>query len=172
MKVTVKELNKAFETFYFALNNPKFTKSLKLNQWNERKLLPLVRTFLLGWFGDVVPEDIASLPGGLTGKGRIDFVVGNVAVELAVRKLGGERSYLSRSVNSNEAKKLMKHNGLALLVLLDFTNDPLDNDALEKFRDWPSLGQGNHTKSSFNLSYFYKDNETGLLTFTVKNIRV
>lgn len=174
MAATVGEVSEAFQLFYEGLRDPAFTKSLRLNEWTERDLLPLVRTFLLGWFGRgrIAPEVMSALPGKQTRKGRLDFVVDGVAVELAVRCKGAARSNLSASVNSDEIKKLMKYDGLAVLILLDFTDDPLSDVAIQKFRDWPSLGTGNHKKSPFNVSYHYRDPETENLVCHNLNIRV
>jgi hypothetical protein len=94
MTVTIKSVNEAFEFLFSALVDKKFTKTLRLDEWSERELLPLVRTFLLGYFGEsIVPEAISSLPGSLTGNGRIDFIVDNVAVELAVNNRGQTTVY-------------------------------------------------------------------------------
>ncbi|WP_084356098.1 hypothetical protein [Novosphingobium lentum] len=171
---TVREISEAFHVFYEALRDPEFSKSLRLNEWTERELLPLVRTFLLGWFGQgqVAPEVMSALPGKITGYGRLDFVVRGVAVELAVRCRGGSRSNLSATVNADEIKKLMKFDGLAVLILLDFTNDPLDDQAIEKFREWHSLLHGRHKKSPFNVSHHYRDPDTKLLVHHTINVRV
>ena len=41
------------------------------------------------------------------------------------------------------------------------------------FREWPSLGMGNYTKSPFNVAYFYIKTHRPITTgFVVKNIRV
>ena len=162
MVTSIAEVSRAFHVFHEGLRDPAFCKSLELNSWTERDLLPLARTFLLGWFGHgrVAPEVMSSLPGKRTGRGRVDFVISNIAVELAVRSSKGPRSNLSAAVNADEIKKLMKWDGPAVLVLLDLTQDPLQDSAIHKFRDWPSLGQGNHKKSPFNVSYhFWEENE-------------
>ena len=174
MTITVKQVVEAFDHLYVALRDKKFTKSLRLDEWTERDLLPLVRTFLLGWFrhGFITPEHKSSFPGRLSGNGRIDFVVGDVAVELAVRCKGGSKQNLSNTVNAAEAKKLMKYQGLALLVLFDFSNDPLPEDKIDRFRDWPSLGKGRHAKSPFNVSYHYRDPADKQLKVMRKNISV
>lgn len=171
---SVREVSEAFHVFYEGLRDPNFTKSLRLNEWTERDLLPLVRTFLLGWFGRgrIAPEIMSTLPGKATGKGRLDFVIDDIAVELAVRCKGAARSNLSAAVNSDEIKKLMKYHGRAVLILLDFTDDPLDDKAIQKFRDWPSLGKGNHKKSPFNVSHHYRDPQTRILVHHSLNIRV
>lgn len=174
MAITVKEVVEAFELLFSSLHNKSFSKTLRLNEYGEQALLPLVRTFLLGYFGEsLVPEAKSSLPGTLTGYGKIDFVIENVAVEFAVRKPSAARSNMSATVNSSEVKKLMKHSGLAVIVLFDFSTSPYSEDQVESFRDWPSLGKGNHKKSPFNVAYFHlakkRPQTLGLIT---KNIRV
>lgn len=174
MSATVKEVVKAFDLLFSSLHRKNFTKTLRLNECCEKELLPLVRTFLLGYFGEsLIPEAKTKLPGSLSGDGYIDFIIDDVAVELAVRKPDAAKSNLSASVNSSEIKKLMKYDGKALLVLLDFSKTPYTEDQLEKFRDWPSLGKGNHKKSSFNVAYFYLSKLSPKTTECIqKNIRV
>ncbi|MHC1741731.1 MAG: hypothetical protein AB9873_01715 [Syntrophobacteraceae bacterium] len=173
MSVTVKEVVEAFELLFSSLHRKEFTKTLRLNEWGEQELLPLVRTYLLGYFGEsLVPEARTKLPGSLSGDGYIDFLIDNVAVEFAVRKPAAAKSNLSASVNSSEVKKLMKHDGLAVLVLFDFSKTPYTEEQIESFRDWPSLGQGNHKKSPFNVTYFYLESHRPKTpAYCTKNIR-
>ncbi|ESQ81989.1 hypothetical protein [Asticcacaulis benevestitus] len=170
MSVTIKEVTEAFEFFYEALHSRDFRKTLPLNKMSERELLPLVRTYLLGYFWDVAPEVRSSLPGTLTGEGSIDFVVGDVAIELAVRRPKDSKRFLSDLHNATEIKKLMKHKGLAVLILLDFSAKPFSDADIERYRDWPSLGKGNHKKSPFNVAYFYREKRA--TKCIQKNIRV
>jgi len=174
MAVTVKEVIEAFDLLFDSLHRKEFTKTLRLNEWGEQELLPLVRTFLLGYFGEsLVPEAKTRLPGSLSGDGYIDFLIDNTAVEFVVRKPSAARSNVSASVNSTEVKKLMKHDGLAVLVLFDFSKTPYTEKQIERFRDWPSLGKGNYTKSPFNVVYFYlKKKRPKTLGYFTKNIRV
>jgi hypothetical protein len=174
MAVTVKEVIEAFDLLFDSLHRKEFTKTLRLNEWGEQELLPLVRTFLLGYFGEsLVPEAKTRLPGSLSGDGYIDFLIDNTAVEFVVRKPSAARSNVSASVNSTEVKKLMKHDGLALLVLLDFSKTPYTEKQIERFRKWPSLGQGNYKKSPFNVVYFYiKKKRPKTLGYFTKNIHV
>lgn len=53
---------------------------------------------------------------------------------------------------------MMKHDGKALLVLFDFSDTPYSEGQIESFRNWPSLGRGNHRKSAFNVVYFFVEN--------------
>jgi hypothetical protein len=174
MGIGVGNVFSAFELLYVSLLRRSFSKTLRLHEWGEQDLLPLVRTFLLGYFGEsIVPEAVSKLPGSLSGKGRIDFIVGDVAIEFAVRKPDARRSTLSASVNIHEVKKLMKYPGQAVLILYDFSKTPYTREQIEKFRNWPSLGQGSHKKSPFNVIYFYIESRRPLLTGSIKmNIRV
>ncbi|MBX9917755.1 MAG: hypothetical protein K2Y07_11055 [Nitrosomonas sp.] len=172
MALTIKEVIDAFDLLFSSLHRKEFKKTLNLNEWGERELLPLVRTYLLGYFGELlVPEAKSKLPGTLSGKGYIDFVIDNVAVEFAVRKPTAAKSNVSATVNTTEVKKLMKYDGLAVLILFDFSKTPYTEDQIENFRDWPSLGKGNHKKSPFNIAYFYLKKPKTPDYFT-KNIRV
>ncbi|MEN4880426.1 hypothetical protein ABEI17_06830 [Pantoea agglomerans] len=174
MATTISEITDCFEYFFSSLYRREFVKTLRLNECNERELLPLVRCYLLGWFADnLSPEVKSKLPGSVSGHGLIDFVIDDVAVEFAVRKPTAARSNVSATVNSTEVKKLMKHEGKALLVLFDFSITPYSEAQIEAFRDWPSLGRGNHKKSAFNIAYFYVEKRRPL-TFgkITKNIRI
>jgi hypothetical protein len=67
----------------------------------------------------------------------------------------------------------MKHDGLALLILFDFSKNPYTEEQIERFRDWPSLGKGNHAKSAFNVAYFYLEKLRPVTpNYFLKNIRV
>ncbi|WP_084615740.1 hypothetical protein [Solimonas flava] len=174
MAVTVTEVVEAFDLLFASMHRKEFCKTLRLKEYTERELQPIVRSFLLGYFGEsLVPEAKAVLPGSLSGSGRVDFLVGNVAIELAVRSKGKAKANISSSVNTKEIKKLIKHDGLAVMVLLDFSDTPATDHDIERFREWPSLGKGNHTKSPFNVAYFYKKRTKALsLGCITKNIRV
>lgn len=100
-------------------------------------------------------------------------MIDDVAVEFAVRKPTAARSNVSATVNSTEVKKLMKHDGKALLVLFDFSDTPYSEEQIESFRNWPSLGRGNHRKSAFNVVYFFVEKRKPLaLGKITKNIRI
>nr|WP_237402054.1 hypothetical protein [Serratia plymuthica] len=171
---TITEITDCFEYFFSSLYRREFVKTLRLNECSERELLPLVRCYLLGWFADnISPEVKSKLPGTVSGHGYIDFVIDDVAVEFAVRKPTAARSNVSATVNSTEVKKLMKHDGKALLVLFDFSDTPYSEEQIESFRNWPSLGRGNHRKSAFNVVYFFVGKRRPLtLGKITKNIRI
>jgi hypothetical protein len=74
MSITIAEIVKSFDLLYNSMHRKEFSKTLRLNEWGEQELLPLVRTFLLGYFGEsLVPEAKSKLPGALSGHGRIDL---------------------------------------------------------------------------------------------------
>jgi len=99
MSLTIVEEVDAFDLLFNSFHDKKFTKTLKLNEWGEQELLPLVRTYLLGYFGEsIIPEAKSKLPGTLTGNGFIDFVIDNVAIEFAVRKPTASKSNVSATV--------------------------------------------------------------------------
>jgi len=174
MAITITQVVDAFDLLFTSIRSKTFSKTLRLHECSEKELLPLVRTFLLGYFREsLVAEARTSLPGSLSGSGRLDFVIDNVAVELAVRRPTASRSSVSSTVNSSEIKKLMKHPGLAVLILFDFSKTPYTEDDIEAFRMWPSLGKGNHKKSAFNVAYFYvKSHKPIISAYFVKRIRV
>ena len=152
MPVAVRDVIGAFEILYESLFDRGFRKTYGFHEFGERELLPLVRVFLLGWFGGVTPELQSKLAGGLTGKGRIDFLVGDVAVEFAVRRPRDRKATLSQVTNATEMKKLMQFDGRAVLILFDFSASPFNREDLTRYRDWPSLGKGNHKRSAFNAA--------------------
>ena len=142
MAITILEVDEAFQLLFESFIKKKFSKSLYLDYWGEKDLLPLVRTYLLGYFGQsIVPEAESELPGTLSGYGRIDFLIKKTAI--------------TKNTNETEIKKLMKHDGPSVLVLFDFSEYPLSQEEINKYRTLPSLGRGNHFKSPFNLLYYY-----------------
>ncbi|MBW8813619.1 MAG: hypothetical protein JF588_09355 [Caulobacterales bacterium] len=160
MSVTVRSIVGAFEVLYDALFDGDFRKTYRFHEFSERELLPFARMFLLGWFGSVAPELQSKLAGCLTGQGRIDFVVGGIAVEFAVRRPSDRKAALSEVTNSTEIKKLLQFDGRAVLVLFDLSASPFDEHDLARYRTWPSLGRGNHKRSAFNVAYFCRDPST------------
>lgn len=172
MTTRIKDIVEAFELLYISIRERDFRKTLQLDKMSERELAPLVRTFLLGYFGQVSPESRSILPGSLTGQGSIDFIVDDIAIEFAVRRPHDRRSVLSEVTNSNEIKKLIKYKGRAILVLYDFSKDHFGREDLERYREWRSLGQGNHKKSAFNVAYFFRHaNESNKIDKITLNVR-
>lgn len=170
--VSILRIENAFQLLYSKAYDRDFVKTKKLSEWGEAKLLPVVRTFLLGYFGhSVEPEFKVKLHGSVSGSGRIDFKIGDIAVEFAVRNKGKSKSQLSASVNASEVIKLLKYNGRSVLILYDFTDSPLDVEDIERFKEWDSLGSGNHKLSSFNVIYFSRDCLSGAGPIK-KNIRI
>ena len=159
MSISVAKIQNAFDYLFKSLHNPAFAKSFGFQHWNERELLPLVRAYLLGCFRQhMEPECWRDLPGSPSGWGVLDFIIGDIAVELAVRPRDKAKARVSRLQNKNEVRKLMKHKGRGLLVLFDFSSAPLTEEEVNSFREnLPRLGKG-HRRSPFQLSYFYRTN--------------
>ncbi|QRK08043.1 hypothetical protein JQX13_50185 [Archangium violaceum] len=152
---SVREVINAFELLFTSLRRREFRKSFRFDLWSERDLLPLVRTFLLGYFGPrAEPERVTLLPGKLTGYGRFDFMVYDVAVEFVVRRPGCPKTDVLPEKNADEVKKLLKHDGRGVLVLFDLSKTPLSTEELNRYRVLPSLGRGSHNKSAFSVAYF------------------
>lgn len=171
MRITINKVVDAFWLFYESIHDKEFRKTKNFHQMGERELAPLVRTFLLGAFGyQVTPEFRSHLPGNLTGQGSIDFIVGDVAVEFAVRRYDKGGSSLSNVTNATEIKKLMKFEGLSLLVLFDMSDRPYEASDIDRYREWVSLGKGNHRRYPFSVAYFYR-NEENEPVYMLKRIR-
>jgi hypothetical protein len=157
MGLSVQQVVEAFEYFYANLLDPSYARSTHYHHYNEQDLLPLTRAFLLGYFvEEMKAEHWSTLPGCLTRYGRIDFVVGGVAVELAVRRRGGAKSLLRPATNATEVKKLLCWNGRAVLILFDFDDSHLDVDDIKEYRKLPAMGKGPWKKTPFNVAYFFR----------------
>ena len=155
MATTLKHIVEAFTALFEALHDPQFRKTTSLSVVSERKLLLPMRFYLLGWFGreSFQAEHTVVFPWTKGGKGRVDFCIDGVAVEVAVRTSGGSKSNLCSTVNRPEIVKLMKHHGRAMLVLFDFSREPLSTEDLQLFRKLPAL-EGEHHLTAFHLCYF------------------
>lgn len=172
-RVTIGEVRKAFALLYENMHDRDFRKSLRLNEWNEKRLLPLVRTFLLGYFRHCSPEVQVRLASSSSGWGRIDFRIGNVAVEFAVRRPMDRKGPISSKVNTTEMIKLMTYDGPALLVLFDFSKHHFEQEDIERFRNYPSLGRGRFHRSAFNVAYYYRETKRPRRFLSMcRNIRV
>lgn len=157
MPTTIKAVVEAFELLFESILQRDFSKSQRMESWDEQQLLPVIRTFLLGYFGACQPEAKANLPGSVTGNGRFDFIVDDVAVEFATRRPDAPKGELSVSKNEGEIKKLLKNPGKSLLVLFDFSKSRCPDSELKKYRAHPPLGRGN-SKSPFKVAYFFLAN--------------
>ena len=154
---TVNEISDCFELMFKAFHSKEFCKTHKLNHWRESQLLPLIRVGLLCYFEkQALPEIEVSTPWTQSKKSRIDFRVGNVAIEFAVRNPGKSYTNVSASTNTTEIKKLMKWTeGKSVLVLFDFSDSPFDMDELQWYREHPKFGSGNHKKNAYSVLYFF-----------------
>lgn len=157
---SIEKVTESLTDAWSIVRDPEFAKTFDFASVGERRLLPLVGMFLAGRFPyKVSREHAAALPGFGLGRGRIDYMVGGVAVELAVRRWGDAPSKLFPTQNTTEVRKLLKYDGLAVLALFDFAVEPVDIEELERqYRDWRSLcgiGSGKHKLCAFNVRYFY-----------------
>ena len=108
---------------------------------NERDLLKILKFFLLAKFPELRPEIPAH-------KGRrIDFGLGNLALEIVVRNKSGKGNLIVGQ-NKSEMVKLRKHDGPACLVLINMEKDSNVNldGVIADYRDH-SLGKGNHANA-------------------------
>lgn len=153
------EVTDAFDLLFRSLIDKSFQKTKKFDDYNEQKLLPLTRAFLLGYFRRVEPEVEGTLHTSYSGRGRIDFRIDNVAVEFAVRRRNAKHNALSDVTNASEIIKLARWSKLSVLVLFDFSGKPFDQSKLEGYRSWRSLDAHRSEMSPFNIRYFYLDRE-------------
>jgi hypothetical protein len=174
---TVTEVVEAFKLFYGAALRRDFSKSLYYVDWNERDILPSLRLFLLGYFGNTVKPE--SRGNGFRGKSKhrkVDFLVGGIAVEVAVRAASDSSSKLSAATNRAEIQKLIRHRGKSLLVLLDFSRSPLSPEALEKYKsfNFTKTSQGKYSRSPYNVAYFARRRfgRTRKIVVETQNIRM
>ncbi|MDC4236822.1 hypothetical protein [Pasteurella multocida] len=169
---TQQQIIDAFYRLYQAYHNKRFTRTLNFTQKTERELLPLVRNYLLGYFDHLEPEAMVQVTASY--RGRFDFLIDNVAVELALRSARKGGNNLRAQNNEKEIIKLIKHPDHSLMVLFDFKGHRTDKDVIEtlkEYRNIPSLGSGNHHRYPFTVAYFYQA-EDGLLYYYTRRIRV
>ena len=172
MSVSVSEVVNSFSCLYASLWRKEFTKTLRPGEYSERELLPLLRFYLLGRFGDkVLPEVRGILPGTLRGSGRLDFLIGDVAVEFAVRRQNDRACTLRPEYQATEVKKLLKYDGKAVLILFDLSYTPLTFSVIRGYRSLPAMG--NHIKTSYHVVYFYRkaNGSTDYIRINIKIFR-
>ena len=160
-QITNQQVEDAFEKIFNAIHSRDFSKARRLHTKNERSLLLPIRFYLLGAFGNVNPEAVAQMPLGR--QGRVDFKLGNTAIELAVKLADDPKSKLLGQ-NRPEMYKLIKHRGRSILVLFDFskTRSLCDDDIIDFYGEQPTFGKGDHYRSPYTLLYYYRKNrQTG-----------
>jgi hypothetical protein len=165
VRISNTNIQEAFEEIFEAIHTRDFSKSRRLHTKNEKALLLPIRFYLLGRFGQVQPEAVAKMPLGR--QGRVDFVLGKTAIELAVKLADDPKRKLLPGKrgkgNSSEIHKLVKHSGRSILVLFDFSKTrSLEDDELYEEYANHSLGKGNHGRTAYELIYFFrKGRQTG-----------
>ena len=145
----------AFAHLYSGLQQPRLTKAKKMSGWNEQQLLPLVRFYLYGRFGSILqPEYPISTWSNKSTKGRLDFLIGKIAVEFAVRNNGKGRGNVSPGLNRPEVRKLSYYPGKSVLVLFDFSGSPYTRRDLNSFRRMKPFLNALGEPSAFNVLYY------------------
>ena len=152
---SVDSIATAFAHLYSGLQQRRLTKAKKMSGWNEQKLLPLVRFYLFGRFGTILqPEFQISTCSTQKTKGRLDFLIGKVAVEFAVRNDGKGRGNVSSRMNRPEVRKLSYYPGKSVLVLFDFSTQPYSRRELNEFRRMKPFIDPLGKPSAFNVLYY------------------
>jgi hypothetical protein len=158
---SIKEIKEAFELLYWSMKDTTFSKTHDFSWWNEKSLLPNIRFYLLGYFGnDLEPEIKTELISAPSNEGYIDFGVNNAAIEFAVRLPNESASKLTAYSNRTEREKLVRRKvwhdwaDHGVLVLFDFSDNPLTNEQLEEYREKPTLGKGSHKLDGFSVLYY------------------
>lgn len=170
--ITQQQAIDAFYRLYQAYHNKRFTKTLNFTQKTEREILPLVRSYLLGYFDYLEPEAMIQVSSNC--KSRCDFLIDNIAVEFAVRSANKGGNNLKAKNNVSEIKKLIRYPYHSLMILFDFKRGRTDDEViatLKEYRNIPSLGRGNYNRYPFTVAYFYQD-ESGDLCCDTRRIRV
>jgi hypothetical protein len=173
---SISEIKEAFDLLYRSMVNNNFSKSQNFNRWNEKSLLPNIRFFLLGYFGDdLEPEIKTELISSPSREGYIDFGVNNAAIEFAVRLPNESASKITSYSNRTEREKLIRRKTWhewaehGVLILFDFSDNPLSKEQLEEYREKPSFGKGNHKMDGFSILYYHHDdNEPSCIRKNIK----
>ena len=149
---TVVTIEGWIEDFLAAFENPHFRKAGDHLAANERAMLKLLKFFFLGKYADVRPEaPVRPKPKSP----RFDFLFGRTAVEVVVRSKQARGSLLCGQ-NQPEMRKLRKHEGLSVLILIDMAKRrSLYKRHFDDYRAW-SPGKGNHILRPINILYFYQ----------------
>jgi len=144
-RYSINDVHGVFWVFHQGVRDSLFHKGKKYHLKSERELLPNIRFLLLGRFGSVLPEHETSLFSNYSGKGYFDFLVPGVAIEVAVRGPHEHKSKLTAYTNRDERRKLAGRDSKntlfkrGVLVLLDFSGNPLEEEQLEKYRSKENL---------------------------------
>ncbi|MGA7578072.1 MAG: hypothetical protein ACLQUW_03310 [Desulfobaccales bacterium] len=168
--ITISQIKKAFMLLYSGILDKNISKQMWFNHYKEKDLLPCIRLYLLGYFqNNFEPEKSTSHPYSYSGEGRFDFLIGDVAVEFAVRTPECSSRKLKLCDNTDEIAKLTKYPGDAVLILFDFSKNILAASDLEQYNQLPSLGRG-VKRYPLSILYYYKDNQ-GTFKALRKNIK-
>jgi hypothetical protein len=161
---SVKSVQEAFSDFHYWVRQPMFQKGRQFHSFKESELLPLIRFFLLGHFRMAVPEHrtkVEILPDP-EGTGYFDFFVPGAVIEVATRAPGEGKSKLTAYTNRSERRKLAQRSThwtvkSGVLVLLDFTATPLEDEILEEYRSRKHIGAPGAPLRNFSVLYYYPE---------------
>ncbi|TCP11454.1 hypothetical protein EV697_1075 [Bisgaardia hudsonensis] len=184
--ININYLIKAFERLYCSCHKGDIIDELCFSNKNAKEFLPIAQAYLSGSLDGSIPENIFSeIDKELITIRENKFILDSefsffiqkkkeVAIQFLVRSEERESNPLVASQNEEKIKKLIKHKGLSLLILFDFSEQLSYKQVktiINEYRNIPSLGRGNHNKSAFNIAYFYI-NEENKLASEKANIRV
>ena len=159
--MSINQVKESFILLHSQMRKYNFSKTSGFDWWSEQHILTHVRFYLLGYFGAITPEVKTELIGRPTKKGYFDFVVNNIAIELAVRTPYTHATTLTFNTNRTEIKKLMRRKKdrpnlkYGVSVLLDFSKKCLTNEHFEAYRSSKKLVSGNYKKDNFSILYIY-----------------
>lgn len=155
---TIDEMSAALRFFFEKTCDKDFVKSKlsSLQTDGEQPLLGYLGCFLLGWFGEKSSrEEWVEHMLKPTGTGRVDFLIGTTALEVAVRAKDDAVDKLLETANKDEVAKLLRYrDGKAVLALFDYSDKPLDKIRLdEAYRRFNPL-HGNAIIAPYTVLYF------------------
>lgn len=151
---TVTQLRGAFELLYKSLLTHQFRHELRLSDYLEKDLRPVIRAMLLGVASQNPNMAVQRrAPETLLGFRHIDFIIDDIAIDIAVRMPRQGDQSISRITPSGQLRKLLRYKGPSLLVIFDFCGNPYPTDTFQRYRDWDGL---RNAHGSLNVLYFFR----------------
>jgi hypothetical protein len=149
-------IKEAFHYFFELLCDENFVKTHGESKlWlGEKGFLVPLRFFIAARFWDTYPED-RGWQNELLGS-RVDFLIGNIAVEVASSTMNGNRERITAKYNHDELRKFaLSTAGTNLLVLYDLSgNQSMSDESLNSYRSsWLDIAE---SPARLNLLYCYQ----------------
>jgi len=160
----IKQMEKAFYFLFSEILDKHFSKSIPFEVYGEKEFKIITRFFLLGYFLNINPEFTGEEP---PVKRRPDFMIGDTALEFAVRTPLDPPSKLKAKNLEPDILKLTTYQGESVLVLYDFSDKYLEEKDLEEYSEWANE---QNLKYPFTILYFHKENQNKI-KFIKKLIR-